>query len=320
MRSARLKILIYGAGAVGQAIGCMLAADGQQVDLLLRERFRKAIRQGGLAVTGIFGDYQVGAEVIGLYTSIDEILGAIYDVVIITAKSYDTVTAVNELHKMVDQSFTIVTMQNGCGNLEMLGDHFGAERTLGARIITGFEIQRSGLVKITVSADAVRVGGYLDGTIPATADKLAQAINNAGLPCGATPHVRRDLLAKLLYNSALNPLGAILGVHYGELGDDPDTRNIMNKVLDEAFAVINAMGMQTHWDTADEYRTFFYGKQLPLTYEHRPSMLQDIENCKPTEVAAFTGYISAQGARHGVLTPTCDLLSGLVRFKEGHAS
>ena len=51
-----MHMLIYGAGALGQAIGCMLAADGHQVDLLLRPRYAEAVQSAGLAVTGIFGD------------------------------------------------------------------------------------------------------------------------------------------------------------------------------------------------------------------------------------------------------------------------
>ena len=314
-----MRILIYGAGALGQAVGCMLAAGGNRVDLILRERFQQAIRNDGLAVAGIFGEYRVAAAAIGLYTDIEDVVAKSYDFAIVTTKSYDTSVAVAALSRIVDQTFAAVSMQNGCGNLELILDHFGPNRTLAARVITGFEIPHPGLVKITVTADDVHVGGYPAGEIPSSAQRLAKAINDAGLPCQATGYVRRDLFAKLLYNSALNPLGAILGVHYGALGDDPDTRQIMDRVIDETFEVIEAMGETTPWRSAEEYRVFFYSTQLPVTYEHRPSMLQDIENSKPTEVAAFTGYISAQGRRYKVETPNCDLLSGLVRFKERQA-
>jgi len=294
----------------------MLAVAGNQVDLVLRDRFAQAIQRDGLAVTGIFGDFRVPADGIGLHVELDSVLAEPFDFIIITTKSYDTAAAVADLVRINNQSFTVVSMQNGCGNLEQIVDCFGLERSLGARVITGFEIQRPGLVKITVTADAVHIGGYEEGKIPSTAAQLAAAINGVGLPCKATPTLRRDLFAKLLYNSALNPLGAILGVHYGALGDDPDSRLIMDRVIDEAFTVFKAMGETTHWPSAEEYRRFFYTTQLPATYDHRPSMLQDIENGKPTEVAAFTGYLSDQGSRHRVPTPNCDLLSALVRFKE----
>ncbi len=311
-----MRILIFGAGAIGQAIGCMLAAKGHRVDLVLRDRFSKTIQKNGLSVTGIFGNYTTSPGSIGLHTSINSVSNTTYDYAIVTTKSYDTATAASQLEKIAEQSFVIVTLQNGCGNFEMLVDTFGKQRTLAGRIITGFEMERLGLIKITVSADAVHIGGFDTDGIPDSAKKIAKAINSAGLPCIATARVEKDLLAKLLYNSALNPLGAILGVHYGALGDDDDSRAIMDTVIDEAFAVIRAMGKSTLWETAEEYKNFFYSQQLPATYNHRPSMLQDLENGKKTEIAVFTGYISINGSRHGVSTPTCDLLTRLVRFKE----
>ncbi|MBT4485562.1 MAG: ketopantoate reductase family protein [Candidatus Latescibacteria bacterium] len=314
-----MRILVFGAGAVGQAVGCILAADGHNVDLIVRERFTETLRAHGLAVTGIFGDYKVESENIGVYSDITDVIRNRYDYVLITTKSYDTGAAVTELEKISSQNFTIVSMQNGCGNLETIIGRFREARSLGARIITGFEIESPCLVRITVSADDIHIGGFKEGAIPTTVPPIVEAINNAGLPCVTTLFIKRDLFAKLLYNCALNPLGAALGVHYGALGDDPDTREIMNITIREVFAVIEAMGGKTHWDHAEEYQTFFYEKQIPATYNHRPSMLQDLEMGKRTEVEALTGYVSLHGRLYGVLTPVCDTLSNIIRFKEGNS-
>ncbi|MFC1693874.1 ketopantoate reductase family protein [Candidatus Latescibacterota bacterium] len=311
-----MRILVFGAGAVGQAVGCMLSAHGHDVDLIMRPRFIEKITAGGLAVTGIFGDYSTDAARVGFFASIEDIKENSYNYILITTKSYDTKIAVTEILKLRDQSFFPVSMQNGCGNLEMLVEHFGEERSLGARIITGFEIERPGLVRITVTADAIHIGGFREGEIPESARIIAQAVNDSGMPCVTTSYIKHDLFAKLLYNSALNPLGAILGVHYGALGDDAGTRAIMNDVIAEVFAVIEAMGAKTHWGIAEDYQAFFYDTQIPATYNHRPSMLQDIENGKKTEVDALTGYVSSQGRRLGVNTPVCDTLTAIIRYKE----
>jgi 2-dehydropantoate 2-reductase len=210
-------------------------------------------------------------------------------------------------------------MQNGCGNLEKLEERLGRERSLAARVITGFAIEQPGTVQITVSADMVHVGGCVRGVIPAAAKRLAEALTNAGLPSIAVTDVYQSLYAKLLYNCALNPLGAVLGVHYGALSESEETRMLMDKVIDETFAVIATMGGSTPWPDATAYRKAFYGQLVPATYNHRPSMLQDLEHHKPTEVDAMVGYVAAQGRKYGVPTPCCDLLAALVRFKEQQA-
>ena len=313
-----MRILVFGAGALGQAVGCMLAAAGHAVDMILRERFRAVIASEGLMVTGLFGDYNTAPADIGVHTSISPIRDGMFDYALVTVKSYDTPAAASELLTLCHQTFTAVSMQNGCGNLEILRDRFGEDRTLAARVITGFEIDHPGLVRITVSADDVHIGGCIEGKIPETASLLAEAIRASGLPCVTTPTVHRDLFAKLLYNSALNPLGAALGVHYGALGDDPHARAIMNGVIREVFAVMRAMGARTHWETPEAYEEYFYGVQLPATYHHRSSMLHDLREGKRTEIDAFTGYVSSEGRRHGIATPVCDTLSRLVLFLETH--
>ncbi|MCE5250138.1 ketopantoate reductase family protein [bacterium] len=311
-----MKILVFGAGAVGQAVGCILSAAGHSVDMIVRERYLQALRKEGLAVTGIFGDFRADPGHTGFHTSVDDIRNRAYDYCLITTKSNDTETAIYGLSQLLRQEFIAVSIQNGCGNFEKVIARFGEERSLAARVITGFEIEHPGLVRITVTADAIHIGGWREGYVPPQAILLADALNGAGLPAESTPYVRRDLFAKLLYNSALNPLGAILGVHYGALGDDTDTRAIMSAVIREVFAVIDAMGAVTHWSSAEEYESFFYAKQIPPTYHHRSSMLQDLETGKRTEIDALTGYVSAQGRLLDIPTPVCDTLTCLIKFRE----
>jgi 2-dehydropantoate 2-reductase len=311
-----MYFLIYGAGALGQAIGAMLAADGHKVDLVLRPRFVEALQTSGLAVTGIFGDHSVPPGQIGLLTSLRGRNGREYDALLLTTKTYDTDKAIYEIATLHECYCPVVSLQNGCGNLEKLAERLGRERSLAGRVITGFEIERPGLVRITVSADAIHVGGCVRGTIPAAAKRLAEALTHAGLPSIAVPDIYQSLFAKLLYNCALNPLGAILGVPYGALGESDETRMLMDAVIEETFAVINAMGGTTPWPDAASYRKVFYGQLIPATYNHRASMLQDLDHNKPTEVEAMVGYVATQGRKYGVATPCCDFLAALVRFKE----
>jgi 2-dehydropantoate 2-reductase len=312
-----MNFLIFGAGALGQALGCMLAADGHRVTLVIRRRFIDRIQATGLKVTGLFGEYTAPLANLTLLDNILPATGS-YDYVLITTKAYDTRAAVQDVAALGDRAGTVVSMQNGCGNVELLAQAFGPDRTLGARVITGFTIVSAGRVDITVSADAIRVGGSRSGTIPPSASHLAELIARAGHPCLAVEDIHEWLFAKLLYNCALNPLGAILGVPYGALADRPESRLLMEQVIAETFAVIRALGGRTPWPDAEGFTREFYATLLPVTASHRSSMLQDLENGKPTEVDALVGYVSAQGKRCGVPTTTCELLTALVKFKQAN--
>lgn len=309
-----MNFLVYGAGALGQTFGCMLAAAGHKVDLLLRERFVEQIQVGGLRVSGILGEYAAAPGDMTLQTSIEQASGS-YDYVLVTTKSYDTPTAVQEIASLGDRASSVVTMQSGCGNLERLEAGIGPEKSLGARVITGFEILSPGNIEITVSADAIHIGGVNRGGAD-SARTLARLFSEAGHPAEAVADIHRSLFSKLLYNCTLSPLGAILGVHYGALAEKEETRKIMDAVIEEVFSVLKANRGRTFWNSAEEYRQFFYTSLIPATYNHRSSMLQDIENGKPTEVEALIGYVSSKGRFLDVSTPTCDLLADLVRFKE----
>ena len=171
-----MHILIYGAGALGQAIGCMLAAAGHQVDLVIRPRFLAPLQHSGLKVTGIFGAFRAEAGRLGLLTSLKGRSGAAYDMILLTTKTYDTDSAITDIASLSGCYCPVVSMQNGCGNLEKLEERLGRERSLAARVITGFEIEQPGTVQITVSADMVHVGGCVRGVIPAAAKRLAEAL------------------------------------------------------------------------------------------------------------------------------------------------
>ena len=67
---------------------------------------------------------------------------------------------------------------------------------------------------------------------------------------------------------------------------------IVDRVIDEIFNVITALGNNILWPTADRYKELFYNTLIPATFHHRPSMLQDLENNKLTEVGALVGYVS----------------------------
>jgi 2-dehydropantoate 2-reductase len=206
----------------------------------------------------------------------------------------------------------LVLCLNGWGHAELFAETIPREHVFSATVTTGFRRDDANRVEITVHGDDLHVGS-LFGTPGIGIDALCEAISRGGIPCSPSHDMERDLWAKLLYNCALNPLAALLGVPYGVLGETPTTRAIIEAVVREIFGVLDASGRKTRWTTADEYLAFFFAELLPPTRKHESSMLQDLRAGRETEIEALCGAVAELAAQSGVTAPANDALAILVR-------
>lgn len=306
------RVLVAGAGALGSVFGGFLRRAGYDVTLLGREPHMAAIAGGGLHIDGIWGDHHIE----GLHThAAPQQLQGPYDAVLLTVKSYDTAAMAEAVVPYLSSDGFVICLQNGLGNLERVEQIASAERTIGARVIFGASVPAAGRAHVSVFADPNAVGSLDNQALPAreqAARIWAERFATAGLPSIYCDDLPSRLWAKVLYNAALNPLGALLGVHYGALPERAESRAIMDAVIDEAFAVAVADGARFPWPNAADYRDEFYGRLVPATYDHRPSMLQDLEAGRRTEIDAINGEVVRRGARHGIATPVNATLMNLV--------
>jgi 2-dehydropantoate 2-reductase len=295
-------------------MGGLLAAHGWPVTLLGRAEHLDAVRRQGLRIEGLFGDHHVR----GLECAADASgLRGRFGIVLLTVKAWDTDAMARAVAPHVAADGLVVSMQNGLGNLERIASVVGAERTLGARVIFGAEVTAPARVRVTVEAAPVLVGSPdpTDSRRTIAARRCASALAAAGVPAEPTEALLAELWAKVFYNAALNPLGALLGVPYGDLPADPDARAIMDDAIGEAHAVARASGVAVPWPDADAYRTLFYERLVPATARHRSSMLQDLERGRPTEIDAINGYVAARGTALGISTPVNTTLTRLIRAR-----
>ena len=170
-------------------------------------------------------------------------------------------------------------------------------------------------MEITAHVQPVHIGSLFSHNIDRI-EELCRQIDQGGLPCGTVSDIARDLWAKMLFNCALNPLGAIFDVPYGALAEQANSRQIMDEIIHEVFAVMTAAGYSTHWDSAAEYLDAFYGTIVPLAAKHRSSTLQDIQAGKKTEIDALNGAVIRLGQEHGIAVPCNAMLYNMIRFME----
>ena len=312
-----MNVLIIGPGGIGIAMGALLGSNGVSVSYLATPRSGPKIEAGGVHMTGIFGDADVPADEITVYYDYADLPTDAYDYICISAKTManDQIsTSLVARKDCLKEDGIIVIMQNGWGNDEPYLRYFDPSVVYNARVITGFERLELNVSNVTVHTAPILIGS-LHGYPAEKGERLAEAINRR-IPSCTSDEIEKALWAKMLYNCTLNPLGAILKVHYGALADNPSTKETMNRMIRETFAVMNAAGYKTFWNTPEEYMADFYGKLVPDTYEHHSSTYQDLAKGKKTEIETLNGKIIELGEAHGVDTPTHKTIYEQIRFLE----
>lgn len=313
-----MRVLIYGGGAVGLGIASCLVRPPNHVEIVARDRTVAALRKEGLIRSGIFGRVHSPPETFTCCESLDHIGAPAYDFVLICTKSFDSTLAARDLAEhggRIGGGARFVLFQNGWGNAEALCERVHKSRIYNARVITGFRRPRPNEVEVTVHADAIHVGSLFGADLSAI-EPLCRAIREGGIPCEETESIEKDLWAKMLYNCALNPLGAVLGVPYGALAEEVSTRMLMKHVVEEVFAVMGKAGYRTHWGRPSEFLDVFYARLVPDTAGHKSSMLQDIAAHKRTEIDALNGVVVRLAREHGVAVPYNIALCNLIQFIE----
>ncbi len=262
--------LITGLGALGTVFAALLKGAGHTVYALTKDKYLPALADRKVTVTGIWGEHHAVLD--GIYGAVDQLKEKNFDLILITVKSYDTRTAIEQVKSLVGENTLVVSAQNGYGNYEAIAEAAGQEHALLARVIFGVKVHRPGNAEVTVIADDVRIGQPRGAVEEARIKEIAETFTKAGIPTKYAENIEAILWDKILYNAALNPLGAILECTYGQLAENEETRSLMDAVIDEIFAVVRAQGKPLNWKTADEYRNHFYTRLVPPTAKHFPSM------------------------------------------------
>lgn len=311
-----MRVLVYGLGALGTVYSCLLKNAGHHICGVDFPQVAEAIQQSGVKIEGIWGEHHACLDQV--VSSLEELDSKDFDLVIITVKAYETAAAAMQLSKMVGEKSYVLLAQNGYGNFETARQYIAPQRLILGRVIFGAETIAAGFSKVTVIADDVILGSP-DNLIDMEAlEKIAGLCTAAGIPTRASREVMKYVWGKIIYNSALNPLGAILEVHYGKLAEMEASRQIMNSIIREIFAVLEAINQPTLWDNADVYLKAFYEQMVPTTASHHASMLQDIQRGRRTEIDALNGAVVMLGQKYGIDTPVNRVITSVLKAKESY--
>jgi 2-dehydropantoate 2-reductase len=302
-----MKTVIVGAGAMGCLFAGMLSKAGLEVWLLDKnaERVEEVIDRG-LLIEQADGKWHTPFDTI---TSNPETIGTA-DIVIIFVKAYDTGRAVKAVSPAVSEKTTVLTLQNGLGNIEKIRETVPEEQIIAGTTAHGSTLLGVGHVR------HAGIGETVIGPVNASGRDRPQAVKelfeDAGISTALTKDINSVLWGKLLVNIGINPLTAIMRIKNGQILDCPPLVSIMHRAVDEGVTVAGKLGISIPFsDPAKKVE-----QVCKATSENISSMHQDIKAGRKTEIAHINGAVVQYGKKVNIPTPVNSMLTGLVQSIE----
>ena len=301
-----MKVCIVGCGAVGSLFAANLAQlDDVEVWAydLAREHV-DAINANGLRLSG-------AGEVVGAVraTSDAQELPACDFGIVATKAMHTSAAAAATAHAFANGA--VASVQNGIGNEEAIAEH--VERVIRGTTFPAGKLLEAGHVQWDVKGDTTLGPFEPQPAEQGMIEQLADACTRAGMPTHAVPDARGPQWRKLIFNAATNPLGALTGLTHGRVCEHPDLRALVTGLVDEGKAVAAAQGIELDADPED---LIDHAARKEVAYDHKASMLQDVEARRQTEVDFLNGGIVRFGGEHNVATPLNQAIWALVKGVE----
>ncbi len=301
-----MRVCVVGCGAVGSLFAANLA-QLDDVEVWAYDRARDhvdAINSDGLRLSGageVVGRVRATAEASELPPC---------EFGIVATKALHTESAIRATaHAFVEGC--VATVQNGVGNEEVLAAH--VRRVIRGTTFPAGRIVDPGHVQWDVKGDTT-LGPYEPRPAPIEeVERLADACTRAGMPTRALPDARGAQWRKVIFNAATNPIGALTQLTHGRVCEYEPLRRLVSALVDEGKAVATAQGIELD---ADPEELIDHAARPDVAYDHKASMLQDVEAQRETEVDFLNGGIVRFGEQHGVPTPTNRAIWALVKGLE----
>jgi 2-dehydropantoate 2-reductase len=299
------RICIAGAGAIGSLFAAHLARVADVSALVRRPEHAHALREHGLRISGR-ADFTASLTAA---TSPDELEAP--ELVIVACKGTDLDAVAAGLAGHWPEA-TLMTVQNGIGADEIVARH-GAWKLLTA--VTFMSGTRHDDTHVEYVLDTATWIGPARGTTPDDARRVAALIVEAGLKAEGFDDLRPAQWSKLVFNATVNTVAALTGLphdaHFAALADEADLGHLVRDLMVEGKAVAAAAGVPLR---EDPWEMNVLATQRGSA--HYPSMLEDVEAHRRTEIDLITGALVREADRLGVPVPLHKAMLRLIKAKE----
>lgn len=296
---------MIGAGAIGSLFAGHLA-DVAEVSVLTRRReHAEALNREGLRVTGRSDRH---ARVVAAADP-DELPA--FDVGIVATKANGLEEAAAALEGRFPEA-TIMTTLNGLGAEEVVRAHGDWPIVSAVTFISGTKHSDT---EVEYILDTETWMGPYEDTPLELVEEIGDVIRRSGLKVEVLPDLRPAQWSKLIFNATVNSVAALTGLphdpHFAAEERPTDLGHLVHDLIDEGKAVAAAAGIALH---DDPWEMNVLATQRGSA--HYPSMLEDVQAHRPTEIDLITGALVREAERHGVEAPLHTAMYRLVKARE----
>jgi 2-dehydropantoate 2-reductase len=299
------RVCVAGVGVIGSLFAAHLARVAEVSALTRREEHADALRTHGLRVSGR-ADFVARLEAAATPEALPE-----PELVILACKGTDLDAVAARLAGHWPDAI-VMTVQNGIGADRVVARH-GDWRILSA--VTFMSGTRHDDTHVQYVLDTATWIGPARGTTYADAQSVADLVVSSGLEAEAFEDLRPAQWSKLIFNATVNTVAALTGLphdpHFAALERPSDLGHLVKGLMDEGKAVAAAAGVALGEDPWE--MNVLATKRGSA---HYPSMLEDVEAHRRTEIDTITGALVREAHRVGVPVPLHETMERLIKAKE----
>ncbi len=298
-----MKIAVFGTGGVGGYFGGRLARAGAEVHLIARGAHLESLRDKGLRVRSVRGDFDLS-----LPATDDPAEIGPCDYVFFTVKSFHTRRAAGQLGPLIRPGTAVVSFQNGVDNEDVIARAVGLDHVMGGVAYIFSAIAEPGVIADT-GGPATLIFGELDGTRSARAEGLLDECLQAGINAELSENIRAALWLKFAFICGLAGITASVRLPLGEIRATAESWQMFRRIVEEVCAIADAEAVALPPDTVARHIAFAETLE-PHGYS---SLHFDMTHDRPMELEALHGTVVRLARQHGVAAPMSEAVYAVLR-------